>query len=125
MSGASGGADFEVEWGMPKGTEGYRFDGAHVAEEDRAWVQDFCERLKLGASEITVHAASRKDFAFNFSVKTHNKGLGIGEKHIARAIYNHTGATVVMVYLNVLSILKAQDERYYAALKVLLDTLDE
>ncbi|MBR1550154.1 MAG: ion transporter [Bacteroidales bacterium] len=123
MSGASGGADFEVEWGMPMGTEGYRFEGAHVADGDRAWVQDFCERLKANASEITVHAASRKDFTFNFSVKTHSKGLGIGEKHIARAIYNHTGATVVMVYLNVLSILKAHDERYYAALKVLLDTI--
>ena len=125
MSGASGGADFEMEWGMPKGTEGYLFDGAHVADDDRQWVQRLGETLRTKAAEITVHAASRKDFTFNFSFATHRKGLGQKERHIARAIYNHTGATVVMLYLNVQSILKAQDERYYAALKVLLDTLDE
>ena len=124
MSGASGGADFELEWGMPKGTEGYLCDGAHVADEDREWVQQFGETLRSHASEITVHAASRKDFTFNFTFQTHNKGLGLKETHLARAIHNHTGATVLMLYLNVQSILKADDERYYAALKVLIDTLE-
>lgn len=126
VSGASGRADFEVQWGMPTGTEGYQFDGAHVAEEDRGWVQQFCERLQKNASEITVHAASRKDFTFNFTFAMHNKTcFGIKETHIARAIYNHTGATVLMLYLNVQTVLKATDERYYAALKALMDTLEE
>ena len=125
MSGASGGADFEMEWGMPKGTEGYSFEGSHVVDEDREWVQRLGETLKSHSAEITVHAASRKDFTFNFSFATHNKGLGIGENHIARALFNHRHVTVVALYLNVKSILKAEDERYYAAIKVLMDTLDE
>ena len=126
VSGASGRADFEVQWGMPTGTEGYKFDGAHVAEEDYEWVRQFCDRLQKNAAEITVHAASRKDFTFNFTFATHNKTcFGFKDTHIARAIYNHTGATVLMLYLNVQTILKATDERYYAALKVLMDTLDE
>ncbi len=127
-SGASGRADIEVQWGMPTGTEGYQFDGAHVAEEDRQWVEDFCERLRRNASDVTVHSAARKDFTFNFTFTTHgSKCFGLEEErnHIARAIFNHSGATVVVVYLNVLSVLKANDERYYAALKMLLDTLEE
>lgn len=125
QSGSSGRADFEVQWGMPQGTEGYRFDGAHVAEEDHEWVRQFCESLRRNASEITVRAASRKDFTFNFTFAMHDRAcFGLKDTHIARAIYNHTGCTVLMLYLNVQSVLKAGDERYYAALKVLMDTLD-
>ncbi len=127
-SGASGRADFEVQWGMPSGTEGYQFEGSHVAPEDYEWVEQFCERLKKNAAEITVHSAARKDYTFNFTFGTHTKlcmGLKENENHIARAIYNHTGATVVMLYLNIKTVLKAEDERYYAAIKVLLDTLEE
>lgn len=124
MSGASGRADFEVQWGMPTGTESYRFEGSHVAEGDRQWVEDFCERLRRNASEVMVHSAARKDYTFNFTFATHgNRCFGLDDTHIARAIFNHTGATVVVVYLNVLSVLKAKDERYYAALKVLMDSL--
>ena len=125
-SGASGRADFEVQWGMPSGTEGYQFEGSHVAPEDYDWVEQFCERLKKNAAEITVHSAARKDYTFNFTFDTHTRlcmGLKENENHIARAIYNHTGATVVMLYLNIKTVLKAEDERYYAALKVLMDTL--
>ena len=126
QSGSSGRTDFEVQWGMPTGTEGYQFDGAHVAEEDREWVEQFCEQLRKNAAEITVKAPSRKEFTFNFTFSMHNKAcLGLKDTHIARAIYNHTGATVLMVYLNVQTVLKATNERYYAALKVLMDTLDE
>ena len=127
-SGASGRADFEVQWGMPSGTEGYQFDGAHVAEEDQEWVRQFCERLRTRAAEITVHSAARKDFTFKFTFATHNNlcfGLPENKEHIARAIYNYTGATVVMVYLNIKSVLKADDNRYFAGLKVLLDTLED
>lgn len=127
-SGASGWADIEVQWGMPTGTEGYRFEGSHVADGDRQWVESFCERLRAASAEVTVHSAARKDFTFNFSFTTHgSKCIGLEEErnHIARAIFNHSGATVVVVYLNVLSVLKANDERYYAALKMLLDTLEE
>ena len=127
-SGASGRADFEVQWGMPSGTEGYQFDGAHVAEEDQEWVRQFCERLRTRAVEITVHSAARKDFTFKFTFATHNSlcfGLPENKEHIARAIYNYTGATVVMVYLNIKSVLKADDYRYFAGLKVLLDTLED
>lgn len=35
------------------------------------------------------------------------------------------GATVLMIYLNVQSVLKATNERYYAALKALMDTMEE
>lgn len=127
-SGASGRADIELQWGMPSGTEGYLFDGSHVSEEDREWVERFCERLRINASEVTVHSAARKDYTFNFTFAIHNNkcfGLPENPDYIARAIYNHTGATVIMLYLNVKSVLKAEDERYYAAIKVLLDTLDE
>ena len=125
MSGASGRADIEVQWGMPSGTEGYQFEGAHVAEEDHQWVEEFCERLRRNAAEVTVHSAARKDFTFNFTFATHNKTcFGLKDTYIDRAIYNHTGATVVAVYLNVLSVLKASDERYFAALKVLMDSLE-
>ena len=125
MSGASGRADIEVQWGMPSGTEGYRFDGSHVAEADRQWVEEFCERLRRNAAEVTVHSAARKDYTFNFTFATHNKAcFGLKDTYIDRAIYNHSGATVVAVYLNVLSVLKAPDERYFAALKVLMDTLE-
>ena len=127
-SGASGRADFEVQWGMPSGTEGYQFEGAHAAPEDREWVQQFCERLKANAAEITVTSAARKDLTFNFTFATHQKlCFGTIDKpdHIARAIYNHTGATVLMVYMNIKTVLKAPDERYYAAIKVLLDTLEK
>lgn len=37
--------------------------------------------------------------------------------------FKYMGATVVVVYLNVLSVLQAKDERYYAALKVLMDSI--
>ncbi|MBQ6097078.1 MAG: ion transporter [Bacteroidales bacterium] len=126
-SGASGRADIEVQWGMPTGTESYRFDGAHVADGDRQWVESFCERLRTASAEVTVHSAARKDFTFNFSFTTHgSKCFGLEEErnHIARAIFNHSGASVVVVYLNVKTVLKAPDERYYAALKVLMDTLE-
>lgn len=126
-SGASGRADIEVQWGMPTGTEGYCFEGAHVADGDRQWVESFCERLRTASAEVTVHSAARKDFTFNFSFTTHgSKCFGLEEErnHIARAIFNHSGASVVVVYLNVKTVLKAPDERYYAALKVLMDTLE-
>lgn len=126
MSGASGRADIEVQWGMPSGSEGYLFDGAHVAESDRQWVEDFCERMRSNAAEVTVHSAARKDFTFNFSFTTHaSKCFGLDDAHIARAIFNHTGASVVAIYLNVKTILKASDERYYAAIKVLLDSFPQ
>ena len=99
-----------------------------MASEDYAWVEQFCERLKKNADEVTVHSAARKDYTYNFSFATHrNKCFGLPENpdHIARAIYNHTGATVIMLYMNVKTVLKAEDERYYAALKVLLETLEE
>ena len=65
------------------------------------------------------------DFTFNFSFTTHgSKCFGLADTHIARAIFNHSGASVVVVYFNVKTILKAPDERYYAALKVLIDTLE-
>lgn len=127
-SGSSGRADFEVQWGMPSGTEGYKFDGSHTAEEDREWVQQFCELLRKNAAEITVESAAQKKYTFNYTFATHNKkcfALEEDKNHIARAIFNHSGATVVMVYLNIKTILKAEDERYFAAIKVLLDTLEE
>lgn len=127
-SGASGRSDIEVQWGMPSGTEGYQFEGSHVAENDREWVEQFCERLKKNASEITVHSAARKDYTFNFTFKTHNSkcfGLLKDTDYIARAIYNHTGATAIVLQFNINTVLKAEDERYYAAIKVLLDTLEE
>ena len=126
-SGASGRADIEVQWGMPTGTEGYRFEGSHVVDGDRQWVESFCERLRTASAEVTVHSAARKDFTFNFSFTTHgSKCFGLKEEHnyISRAIFNHSGASVVVVYLNVKTVLKATDERYYAALKVLMDTLE-
>ena len=126
-SGASGRADIEVQWGMPTGTEGYCFDGAHVADGDRQWVESFCERLRTASAEVTVHSAARKDFTFNFSFTTHgSKCFGLKEErnYISRAIFNHSGASVVVVYLNVKTVLKATDEGYYAALKVLIDTLE-
>lgn len=125
-SGASGRADIEVQWGMPTGTEGYRFEGSHVTDGDRQWVESFCERLRTASAEVTVHSAARKDFTFNFSFTTHgNKCFGLeGDRsHIARAIFNHSGASAVVVYFNVKTVLKAPDERYYAALKILLDSL--
>ena len=128
VSGASGRADIEVQWGMPTGTEGYRFEGAHVADDDRAWVEHLCERLRERAAKVSVHASSRKEFTFNFSFAIHNKAcFGTADKptHLARAIYNHSGATVVRVFLNVRSVIKESDERYYAALKVLMDALEE
>lgn len=126
-SGASGRADIEVQWGMPTGTEGYRFEGSHVADGDRQWVESFCERLRTASAEVTVHSAARKDFTFNFSFTTHgSKCFGLEEErnYISRAIFKHSGASVVVVYLNVKTVLKAPDERYYAALKVLIDTLE-
>ena len=48
-SGSSGREDFEVQWGMPTGTEGYQFEDSMVAEEDHEWVQLFCERLRKNA----------------------------------------------------------------------------
>ncbi len=126
-SGASGRADIEVQWGMPTGTEGYRFEGSHVADGDHQWVESFCERLRTVSAEVTVHSAARKDFTFNFSFTTHgSKCFGLEEErnYISRAIFNHSGASVVVVYLNVKTVLKAPDERYYAALKVLIDTLE-
>lgn len=126
-SGASGRADIEVQWGMPTGTEGYCFDGAHVADGDRQWVESFCERLRTASAEVTVHSAARKDFTFNFSFTTHgSKCFGLKEErnYISRAIFNHSGASVVVVYFNVKTVLKAPEERYYAALKVMIDTLE-
>ncbi len=67
------------------------------------------------------------DFTFNFSFTTHgSKCFGLEEErnHIARAIFNHSGASVVVVYFNVKTVLKVPDERYYAALKALIDTLE-
>ena len=127
-SGSSGREDFEVQWGMPTGTEGYQFEDSMVAEEDREWVQLFCERLRKNAAEITVDSAAQKKYTFNYTFATHNKkcfNLKENTQNIARAIHNHSGATVVMLYLNVNTILKAEDERYFAAIKVLLDTLEE
>ena len=86
----------------------------------------FCERLRKNAAEITVDSAAQKKYTFNYTFATHNKkcfGLKENPNHIARAIHNHSEATVVIVYLNILSVLKAEDERYFAAIKVLLDTL--
>ena len=127
-SGSSGREDFEVQWGMPTGTEGYQFEDSMVAEEDHEWVQLFCERLRKNAAEITVDSAAQKKYTFNYTFATHNKkcfNLKENTQNIARAIHNHSGATVVMLYLNVNTILKAEDERYFAAIKVLLDTLEE
>lgn len=127
-SGSSGREDFEVQWGMPTDTEGYQFEDSMVAEEDHEWVQLFCERLRKNAAEITVDSAAQKKYTFNYTFATHNKkcfNLKENTQNIARAIHNHSGATVVMLYLNVNTILKAEDERYFAAIKVLLDTLEE
>ena len=127
-SGSSGREDFEVQWGMPTDTEGYQFEDSMVAEEDHAGVQLFCERLRKNAAEITVDSAAQKKYTFNYTFATHNKkcfNLKENTHNIARAIHNHSGATVVMLYLNVNTILKAEDERYFAAIKVLLDTLEE
>lgn len=127
-SGSSGREDFEVQWGMPTETEGYQFDGSTVADEDREWVEQFCERLRKNAAEITVDSAAQKKYTFNYTFATHNKkcfSVKENPNNMARAIYNRSGATVVTVYLNILSILKAVDERYFAAIKVLLDTLGE
>lgn len=125
VSGAPTRADVVVEWGMPKGTEGFQFEGGHVRPQHQELVQHFVETLQHNLSEVKVQTPRKNEITVNFSFATHSIGTGLKDTHIARGIFNNCQASVVMVYLNVKTILQGSDDNYYSALKAMLDTIDE
>lgn len=131
FSGASGRKDFEVEWGMPKGTESIQFEGSHVAPCYYDKVQQFVETLQKMSQNVEVTGSDKKHYNFSFSVGLNSLGFAPAvsetatKKHLARAIYDETGASVVRVYLNLKTILQQENSCYLAALKVLMDVMEE
>lgn len=125
VSGASTRADVVVEWGMPKGTEGFQFEGSHVQPQHQELVKHFVETLQHNLAEVRTTTPRKNEIVTHFSFATHSIGMGRKETHIARGIFNNCHASVVMVYLNVKTILQGSDDNYYSALKAMLDTIDE
>ena len=124
-SGASTRADVVVEWGMPKGTEGFQFEGSHVQPQHQELVKHFVETLQHNLAEVRTTTPRKNEIVTHLSFDTHSIGAGQKKTHIARGIFNNCHASVVMVYLNVKTILQGSDDNYYSALKAMLDTIDE
>ena len=125
VSGAPSRADVVVEWGMPKGTEGFQFEDSHVQPQHQELVKHFVETLQHNLAEVRTTTPRKNEIVTHLSFDTHSIGAGQKKTHIARGIFNNCQASVVMVYLNVKTILQGSDDNYYSALKAMLDTMDE
>jgi len=119
-SGASGRGDFIVEYGLPKGAETYDVGLSTIDDEPIAL--NFIEKLKSQVTPITITAANASQKEFSFSVETHTLGNN-SPKWIGQTIRRLTGANVITLYINI-NILIDEDDRYFAALKGVEETIN-
>ena len=81
--------------------------------------------LNKNLSEVTIPNKKAKDGVetFEFSIRNHTIG-NFHKEWIGKAIHNLKGAQVITLYINI-NILTGTNERYYAALRELKQSIKD
>lgn len=119
-SGASGRADFIIEYGNKKGIEPVEIGVSTFYDTEK--LEKVKQTLKNYAKEITSKTAKATEFKRTFTIENHAIG-NFEDDWVGKAIHKLTGANVITIYVNI-SLLTGEDESYYASLKCLLLTLE-
>jgi hypothetical protein len=120
-SGASGRGDFIVEYGNRVGEKEVKSGISTITNS--ALATKFESILLKQLSEVQIRSSKVKDESFNFSLENHSIG-NYDKKWIGKAIHRLTGAQVITLYINI-DILTGSNERYYAALRELINSVNE
>jgi voltage-gated potassium channel len=116
-SGASGRADFIMEYGNPLGKKEVKTNISTITNSALATTLESI--LKKNLSEVTIPNKKAKDGVekFEFTIENHTIGKD-DPKRLGKAIHRLTGAQVITLYINI-DLLTGTNERYYAALREL------
>ena len=119
-SGASGRGDFILEYGNKKGIEIITPGVSTIYNEE---VLNSFQNYLIQNSSIKVKTAKASTEDFTFKIENHTIG-NFDQNWIGKTIHRLTGANVLTVYVNI-NILIGEDPKYYSALSVLLNTLEQ
>lgn len=120
-TGASGRADFTVEYGNKKGE--IKIEKGVSTINDEIFFSTFIDSLNRNASNISVDGRNRKKFDYSFTIEQQTVG-NADEKWIGKTIHRLTKASVVTIYVNI-KIITGENTVYYAALKALMNAISE
>ena len=119
-SGASGRGDFILEYGNKKGIEIITPGVSTIYNEE---LLNSFQNYLIQNSSIKVKTAKASTEDFTFKIENHTIG-NFDQNWIGKTIHRLTGANVLTVYVNI-NILIGEDPKYYSALSVLLNTLEQ
>ena len=119
-SGASGRGDFILEYGNKQGVEEITIGTSTIYNEEL--LNTFQNNLSQN-STINVKTAKATSEGFTFKIENHTIG-NYDQTWIGKTIHRLTGANVLTVYINI-NILIGDDPKYYSALSVLINTLEQ
>jgi hypothetical protein len=119
-SGASGRADFIVEYGNPIGEKEVKTNSTITNSE---LATTFESILLKNLSEVQIRSKKANEEPFKFIVENHTIGND-DPKWIGKAIHRLTGAQVITLYINI-DILTGTNKKYYAALRELINSVKE
>jgi hypothetical protein len=119
-SGASGRGDFILEYGNKQGVNEITLGTSTIYNEEL--LNTFQNNLSQN-STINVKTAKATSEDFTFKIENHTIG-NYDQTWIGKTIHRLTGANVLTVYINI-NILIGDDPKYYSALSVLINTLEQ
>ncbi|MGD9492124.1 MAG: ion transporter [Bacteroidales bacterium] len=120
VSGASGGADFDIEFGLPAGTQGLVFENSFIHQPEK--IIPFCEKFADLVQSVTITTQKKTTESFQFNCQLHSKG-DVSPKNLSGLIHRITGANVFCLYVNI-KILTGDDAYYYAGMSALMKTME-
>jgi voltage-gated potassium channel len=119
-SAASGRADFILEYGNIKGVSIIENGMSTIHSQEIA--QDLENNMRELSESILIKTDKATNEEFSFSIENHSIGNN-DEKWIGQNVYNITRANVFTLYVNI-NILIGEDERYYAGMNLIYQTLE-
>ncbi|MDD3858937.1 MAG: ion transporter [Bacteroidales bacterium] len=120
LSGASGGPDFDIEYGLPKDTEGLVFEESYIYRPEI--IISFYEKISSLINSVTVTTQKKTTEQHSFNCLLHSKG-DASPKNLSHLIHKLTSSNVFCIYVNI-KILTGDNGYYYAALTALVKSLE-
>lgn len=120
LAGSSGGPDFNIEYGLPLGSEGLVFDDSYIYRPEI--ITSFYEKICLLMNPVTIITQKKTTEEHNFNCVLHGKG-DTSPKNLSHLVHKLTGSNVFCIYVNI-KILTGDDGYYYAALTGLVKSLE-
>jgi hypothetical protein len=117
---ASGRADFILEYGNVKGNEAVISETSTISTQKI--VEEFQDNITRLSKNVSIESSRATVEEFSFSFENHSIG-NFDQKWIGKTIHRLTGANVLTLYVNI-NILIGEDDRYYAGLNLLYQTLE-